>query len=161
MTLAAALVVRLLVSVADAAGAAAAPIGLPNCPTSCGNVSVPYPFGIAPRCHLPQPWFSLTCNRSSKPPLLLLTDKRGQTGQVVDISLDESTVCFGGLGTFLNGTVTMPPGLHLFGGLVLQWELVSSALQAPNETRAGDATCPRDLDSTACHSKHSTCQATG
>ncbi|KAL6615438.1 hypothetical protein ACP70R_037708 [Stipagrostis hirtigluma subsp. patula] len=51
---------------------AADEIGLPNCPTSCGNISVPYPFGFSPRCHLPG--FNLTCDASSTPPRLLLGD---------------------------------------------------------------------------------------
>lgn len=29
-------------------------IGMPDCDTSCGNVSVPYPFGLGPdRCYRP------------------------------------------------------------------------------------------------------------
>ncbi|KAL6844962.1 hypothetical protein ACP4OV_025621 [Aristida adscensionis] len=72
-----------------AAGAAAGgrPIGLPNCPTRCGTISVPYPFGISPGCSLPD--FNLTCDTSHTPPRLLLGNG---TLQVMDISLNNSTV---------------------------------------------------------------------
>ncbi|KAL6842848.1 hypothetical protein ACP4OV_027161 [Aristida adscensionis] len=45
-------------------------IGPPECNTTCGNVSVPYPFGINPRCAMPG--FNLTCDTSSNTPRLLL-----------------------------------------------------------------------------------------
>ncbi|CAL4977331.1 unnamed protein product [Urochloa decumbens] len=67
--------------------AAATQIGLPGCPTKCGNVSVPYPFGISPRCYLPG--FKLTCDTSQTPPQLLLGDG---SMQVTNISLNDSTV---------------------------------------------------------------------
>uniref|UniRef100_A0ACD6AJ13 Uncharacterized protein n=1 Tax=Avena sativa TaxID=4498 RepID=A0ACD6AJ13_AVESA len=60
-----------------------------NCSTLCGNVSVPYPFGIGPpSCYLPG--FNLTCDTSQHPPRLLL----GADGtlRVVDISLRNNTV---------------------------------------------------------------------
>jgi hypothetical protein len=57
----------------------------PNCPTRCGNVSVPYPFGIGDGCFWPG--FNLTCDRTR----LLLIGGRG-TLQVVEISLANSTV---------------------------------------------------------------------
>ncbi|KAL6655026.1 hypothetical protein ACP70R_005852 [Stipagrostis hirtigluma subsp. patula] len=63
-------------------------IGLPGCPTSCGNVSVPFPFGIRPGCHLPG--FNLTCDDTQAPPRLLIG--AGGVLQVVDISLDNATV---------------------------------------------------------------------
>ncbi|GJN06041.1 hypothetical protein PR202_ga23726 [Eleusine coracana subsp. coracana] len=56
---------------------------LGGCPTMCGNVSVPYPFGIGANCSLPG--FDLTCDDRSR---LLLGDKL----QVVEISLANSTV---------------------------------------------------------------------
>ncbi|OEL22802.1 hypothetical protein BAE44_0016179 [Dichanthelium oligosanthes] len=68
--------------------AVAAQIGLPGCPTSCGNVSVPYPFGISPGCYMEG--FNLTCDRSSSPPRLLLGN--GTLQVVVDVSLHNSTV---------------------------------------------------------------------
>ncbi|KAL6838528.1 hypothetical protein ACP4OV_031773 [Aristida adscensionis] len=62
-------------------------IGLENCPTSCGNVTVPYPFGIRPGCYLPG--FNLTCDESQSPARLLLGNG---VLQVTDISLDNATV---------------------------------------------------------------------
>ena len=56
----------------------------PSCRTSCGNVSVPYPFGIGAGCSWPG--FSLTCDRTR----LLVVG--GGTLQVVEISLANSTV---------------------------------------------------------------------
>jgi hypothetical protein len=64
------------------------PVGLyGNCTTICGDVIVPYPFGLTAGCYLPG--FNLTCNTSQTPPRLFLGDG---TLQVVDISLENSTV---------------------------------------------------------------------
>jgi hypothetical protein len=58
---------------AEAAAPSPAPaIGMPNCSTSCGDTSVPYPFGMGPaRCYH-SPGFSLTCDNTTSPPRLLL-----------------------------------------------------------------------------------------
>ncbi|XP_025792151.1 wall-associated receptor kinase 3-like [Panicum hallii] len=68
--------------------AAADQIGRPGCPTVCGDVSVPYPFGISPECSLPG--FILTCDTSRTPPRLSLGGDG--TLQVTNISLDSATV---------------------------------------------------------------------
>nr|CAB3452725.1 unnamed protein product [Digitaria exilis] len=45
---------------------------------------------------------------------------------------------------------------------VLAWAIVSNALPYMNgELRDGNATCPKDLGSTACHSSYSTCKNIG
>ncbi|RLN40883.1 hypothetical protein C2845_PM01G34400 [Panicum miliaceum] len=71
---------------------APAPVGLPNCTTTCGDVPVPYPFGLGPpRCSWPG--FNLTCDaaasRPGAPPQLLLGDG---TLEVVGVSLRNTTV---------------------------------------------------------------------
>ncbi|WVZ54187.1 hypothetical protein U9M48_005025 [Paspalum notatum var. saurae] len=63
-------------------------IGLPNCDTTCGDIRVPYPFGVSPGCYAPG--FNLTCNTSHNPPRLFLDSR--STLEVVDISLPNSTV---------------------------------------------------------------------
>ncbi|PUZ43561.1 hypothetical protein GQ55_8G019000 [Panicum hallii var. hallii] len=150
-------VAAVVVADADAdADAAAQPqlwMGLrPNCSTTCGGVSVPYPFGIDPGCHLGES-FRLTCNTSLKPPLLLLRE----WFQVMNISLDDSTVRLTKLIHDIP-LITTILGLN-FGYQLQEWSVTStSAVPGPNERRPGNATCPYDLGTTACHSRHSTCQ---
>ncbi|KAF7074398.1 hypothetical protein CFC21_079271 [Triticum aestivum] len=70
----AALVVIVVVSPLAAGGAAppSPAIGMPGCDTTCGNISVPYPFGMGPaRCYH-SPGFNLTCDNTITPPRLLL-----------------------------------------------------------------------------------------
>ncbi|KAK1411314.1 hypothetical protein QVD17_37861 [Tagetes erecta] len=53
-------------------GVATNNIAKPGCPTQCGNVTVPYPFGIGIDCSI-DPSFNLTCNTSSnEPPKLFM-----------------------------------------------------------------------------------------
>ncbi|CAL4992715.1 unnamed protein product [Urochloa decumbens] len=81
---------------AAAAEVDAPPMGLPGCPTTCGNVTVPYPFGISAGCFLPG--FNLTCDHAYNPPRLLLGDGDGDSNavaasvQVTDINLDNATM---------------------------------------------------------------------
>ncbi|CAL5013320.1 unnamed protein product [Urochloa decumbens] len=73
-----------------AAPAAAAATGTgSNCTRSCGNISIPYPFGIESGCYHAA-GFNLTCDRSFQPPKLFLGDG---TVPVLDmISIPNNTV---------------------------------------------------------------------
>ncbi|XP_037410670.1 wall-associated receptor kinase 3-like isoform X1 [Triticum dicoccoides] len=64
--------------------------GMPDCDITCGNMSVPYPFGMGPaRCYWPG--FNLTCNTSQRPAKLLLVLLEYPI-HVTEISLQNNTV---------------------------------------------------------------------
>lgn len=79
------------------------PIGKLGCDTTCGNVSVPYPFGFGPS-HCYWPGLNLTCDTSQQgPPRLLLGDG---TLQVTYIShqVTDPTVRVLRVGSVINST---------------------------------------------------------
>ncbi|BFG28238.1 hypothetical protein CerSpe_145120 [Prunus speciosa] len=53
-----------------AAAQALLPQAKPGCPEKCGNLTIPYPFGIGDGCYL-RPEFDITCNQSSTHPTYL------------------------------------------------------------------------------------------
>ncbi|CAA2982425.1 wall-associated receptor kinase 2-like [Olea europaea subsp. europaea] len=59
-------------------------IALPGCPTKCGNISVPYPFGIGldAGCSI-GPWYDINCSKSFNPPKPFLSRTNGE---IIDIS---------------------------------------------------------------------------
>ncbi|KAL2544933.1 Wall-associated receptor kinase-like 9 [Forsythia ovata] len=58
---------------------------LPGCQSKCGNLTVPYPFGIGINagCSI-DPWFDINCDTSFNPPKAFLSKTNNQ--EVIDIS---------------------------------------------------------------------------
>uniref|UniRef100_A0A8I6YLQ3 EGF-like domain-containing protein n=1 Tax=Hordeum vulgare subsp. vulgare TaxID=112509 RepID=A0A8I6YLQ3_HORVV len=75
---------------------------LGNCNTSCGDVKVPYPFGMGP-LHCYRPGFNLTCDTTNENITRLLLGDYGDF-QVLDISLANTTVRVVHTGAFLGLT---------------------------------------------------------
>uniref|UniRef100_A0A453CV07 Protein kinase domain-containing protein n=2 Tax=Aegilops tauschii subsp. strangulata TaxID=200361 RepID=A0A453CV07_AEGTS len=92
-------------------GEAAVPpnMALPGCPSSCGDIAIPYPFGIGPGCYLDG--FNLTCNDdgSHRPPKLFLGDG---TVEVLEISLENTTVR---VSSVVDTNDTVVPGVGTWG----------------------------------------------
>ncbi|XP_059631727.1 wall-associated receptor kinase 2-like [Cornus florida] len=65
----------LLVTLVAAMAAPASAQAKPGCQDSCGNLSIPYPFGTKPGCYYNRA-FLITCNDTTNPPKPFLTKSR-------------------------------------------------------------------------------------
>ncbi|KAF5179741.1 Wall-associated receptor kinase [Thalictrum thalictroides] len=91
------LVSRLMV---DSAGAINGTETLPGCQQKCGNIKVPYPFGIGANCSIAT-WANIKCNTTFNPPKPFIGDI-----EVAQFSLDEVRIknhVAGGYGTAYKG----------------------------------------------------------
>ena len=68
---------------------AAAPIAKPNCKSWCGNLQIPYPFGIGPDCYLDK-WFEIVCKGTGGSAQAFLTSIDKEVRQII-ISNNPST----------------------------------------------------------------------
>ncbi|KAL8495043.1 hypothetical protein ACS0TY_019265 [Phlomoides rotata] len=66
----------------------------PGCPERCGNVTVPYPFGVGPECSAESidQLYTVTCNQTTNPPKPYLQINIDEYLEVLEFSLDKKTV---------------------------------------------------------------------
>ncbi|KAK6138419.1 hypothetical protein DH2020_027829 [Rehmannia glutinosa] len=83
----------------------------PTCPTTCGNLTVHFPFGTSPNCSLDDTFF-ITCDQSYDPPKPFLNPG---TVEILDISLDDGQIriassiasdCYDDSGSEVNSTIS-------------------------------------------------------
>jgi hypothetical protein len=89
-------------------------ISLPGCPDKCGDVPIPYPFGVGMHCAASRlnSYFNLTCDDTINPPRPKVGDP-GALVEITDISLEHGEmrvltpinyICFKSNATFTKDT---------------------------------------------------------
>ncbi|KAL4272555.1 hypothetical protein GQ457_13G028740 [Hibiscus cannabinus] len=82
-----------------------------GCAASCGNVDIPYPFGIEVGCYM-NDWFRVTCNETTDGPKIYLTSIGMQ---LLNVSVPEGTVVVNNSVTYSNCLKTDGVSVNLTG----------------------------------------------
>ncbi|KAK8571575.1 hypothetical protein V6N12_027657 [Hibiscus sabdariffa] len=85
-----------------------------GCIRSCGNVDIPYPFGIEAGCYM-NGWFRVTCNETTDAPKVYLTSFGLQ---LLRISVSEGTVVVNNPVTYSNCIKANRVGVNRMGRLI-------------------------------------------
>ncbi|KAK9062597.1 hypothetical protein SSX86_019785 [Deinandra increscens subsp. villosa] len=86
-------IVPLTMALGTLEGATTNSIAKPGCQTKCGDITVPYPFGIGTNCSLEGVSFNLTCDDTNyDPPKLFIGDGNLQVYNISDSELRISTI---------------------------------------------------------------------
>ncbi|KAJ4783002.1 Wall-associated kinase family protein [Rhynchospora pubera] len=83
------LTLTLIISLFPAAALAASTtsnMSLPGCPNTCGNITIPYPFGTRAGCY--RPGFDITCNESATPAKAIM----GTNIEVLDFNITSAEI---------------------------------------------------------------------
>ncbi|XP_059287380.1 wall-associated receptor kinase-like 1 [Lycium ferocissimum] len=72
---------------------AATSLAKPGCEEGCGNLTIPYPFGLSVSCSL-NSWYLIKCNRSYSPPKAFLNSflQKQLQGEVKSVSVENQTI---------------------------------------------------------------------
>ncbi|KAG6432054.1 hypothetical protein SASPL_103627 [Salvia splendens] len=76
------------------------PVAKPGCLDQCGNLSIPYPFGIGPNCYM-DPSFEISCNASTNPPKAYLSILKAE---IYDLNQSQIRVNYPNLGFSCNSS---------------------------------------------------------
>ncbi|XP_010063911.2 putative wall-associated receptor kinase-like 16 [Eucalyptus grandis] len=63
----------------------------PECRSTCGNLSIPYPFGSSDNCRIDPPSFRVVCDDSTDPPIPYMNRRDGDL-QILDVSLEDHEI---------------------------------------------------------------------
>ncbi|KAG6435352.1 hypothetical protein SASPL_100224 [Salvia splendens] len=66
------------------------PVAKPGCLDQCGNLSIPFPFGIGSNCYM-DPSFEISCNVSTNPPKAYLS---ALNAEIYDLNLTQIRVLY-------------------------------------------------------------------
>uniref|UniRef100_A0ACD6AE16 Uncharacterized protein n=1 Tax=Avena sativa TaxID=4498 RepID=A0ACD6AE16_AVESA len=142
-------------------------ISSPNCSRRCGNISIPYPFGISNGCH--REGFKLDCNEAAyHPPKLFMDSSRVE---VLEISAQHNTLIInsgilslaGSASVYATWAVPLNSNIYTMSALrndlvVLGcgfWVLLGWTLQEATATGMKYDCVPGDPTKRACSSKSS------
>lgn len=72
---------------------AATSLAKPGCERSCGNLTIPYPFGLSASCSL-NSWYLIKCDRSYNPPKPFLNSflQVELQSEVISVSIENQTI---------------------------------------------------------------------
>jgi hypothetical protein len=87
-----------------------------NCSTSCGKISISYPFGIEPGCYLVG--FNLSCDHPHDPPKLFLGDATVEVFEIsILIGINSSSIVPSSPSASSDGKMNKSGSYHTWSGL--------------------------------------------